>query len=340
MATYNGAKFLAEQLDSILSQTRLPDEIVICDDGSTDETETIVRARAAVSACPIRFERNPERLGYARNFLRAASLCGGDIIAFCDQDDWWHPSKLERAARPFADPDVLLVYHNVTVVDERGRALDLLYDASAERAALALQPLAPWHHSYGLVQLFRSSLRQFNPLWDRSVNHIVQAAEPVSHDQWYFFLAQVLGRVVFLDDVLGSYRQHGGNAVGAIQKRATVGASLTQRFEHYGWKDDKAAQAASARAEILKSLNPPQTEIRARALYVAECYELLAGRLSRRASMYRDGSMLQRLRNLLASARAGDYRDWPWGFDRRSIVRDLISGVLLHKYAEPAHPSS
>ena len=336
IATYNGARYLPEQLQSIFAQTRVPEEVVICDDGSSDETEAVVGSLKAAAPCPIRFERNSERLGYAGNFRRAASLCEGDIIAFCDQDDWWAPRKIERAIVPFESSDVQLVYHNARIVTSAREPIGLLYNADQEGAALAIRPIAPWHHSYGLVQLFRASLRRFDDLWDMSVNHIVQKHDPLSHDQWYFFLAQTLGRVVFLDEVLVDYRQHGTNAVGAIQKRPAAGARAWKRLEHYGWTDDKAAESARARGSIMRHLEGRGAASPERLQLLARHYDLLASRLSRRAAVYRDAGILPRFKHLLASWRAGDYSDWPWGFDRRSVLRDLISGVMLHKYDEPA----
>ncbi len=96
MATYNGARYIKTQLDSLAAQTRLPDELVITDDCSADDTEKIVLDYAATAPFPIRFERNETNLGYAQNFSRAMSLCSGDLIFLCDQDDQWLPEKLAR----------------------------------------------------------------------------------------------------------------------------------------------------------------------------------------------------------------------------------------------------
>src|SRR5688572_16778447 len=97
MATYNGATFLRQQLDSIAAQTVPPIEIHIGDDGSTDNTESIVAAFATRAPFPVRFFRNDNRLGYGANFIRTAQRCAGEWIAFCDQDDVWSPGKLAWA---------------------------------------------------------------------------------------------------------------------------------------------------------------------------------------------------------------------------------------------------
>jgi glycosyltransferase involved in cell wall biosynthesis len=110
MATYNGARFLREQLDSIATQTLLPYELVICDDGSTDATLEIAGQFAKEVSFPVRIYQNESNLGFADNFLKAASLCEGDWIAFSDQDDIWLPHKLATVSRRFND-GVLLVLH-------------------------------------------------------------------------------------------------------------------------------------------------------------------------------------------------------------------------------------
>lgn len=101
MATYNGARYLAGQLQSILAGTMLPDEIVISDDGSSDETLEIVRQIASASPVPITLLTPAERRGPSGNFERALEATTGQIIALCDQDDLWHVDRLERAVEAF-----------------------------------------------------------------------------------------------------------------------------------------------------------------------------------------------------------------------------------------------
>src|ERR1019366_197610 len=90
LCTYNGERFLSQQLASIGKQTRLPDELVVCDDSSTDRTVAIVREFAASVSFPVRVFENQRNLGSAANFERAIRLCDGDLIALSDQDDIWY----------------------------------------------------------------------------------------------------------------------------------------------------------------------------------------------------------------------------------------------------------
>src|ERR1700760_1987549 len=111
LCTYNGERFLGRQLASIQQQTRLPDELVACDDCSTDRTLEILNDFAAAAGFPVNIIRNEEKLGVAANFERAIRLCQGSLIALCDQDDIWYPSRLERSEEEFvAHPDVGLVF--------------------------------------------------------------------------------------------------------------------------------------------------------------------------------------------------------------------------------------
>ena len=117
IAAYCGEKFIAEQLESLAAQTRVPDEVIICDDSPDDLTEIAVRPLA--EKLGIRYFRNPGQLGVNRNFEKAISLCSGDIIFLCDQDDVWLPEKISKMSRIFEnDPAVSGVFCDSLVSDE------------------------------------------------------------------------------------------------------------------------------------------------------------------------------------------------------------------------------
>src|SRR5712691_364539 len=124
MCTYNGALHLREQIDSIAAQTRIPDELIVCDDNSTDETVRIVSRFATSASFPVRLCVNEQNVGSTRNFERAIRLCEGDVIALSDQDDVWLPEKLRRIEDSFLrEPGVGLVFTDAEVVDEHLRPL-------------------------------------------------------------------------------------------------------------------------------------------------------------------------------------------------------------------------
>src|SRR5438270_3377732 len=104
MTTCNGEAFVAEQLQSVLEQSRPADEIVIVDDASDDATLEVLRATAARAAGRVTISRNPSRVGVVSNFELAVKACTGDIIVLADQDDRWHGDKLEVIAGVLAEP--------------------------------------------------------------------------------------------------------------------------------------------------------------------------------------------------------------------------------------------
>jgi len=249
LATYNGAQFLAEQLASIGAQTHQPAEIIVGDDQSSDDTMAIVEAFAASSSCPVRIVRNPNRLGYRENFLHAATLATGDVIAFSDQDDIWHPEKLERCLVMLDDPSVVLVVHRVELIDQQG---DRIGHFSQGITSTGIQPpLAydPWITFWGFSMMFRRSLLS---LADRTTRFIdfVSPENLIAHDRWVMFLAQIVGCTAEVAEPLALYRQHGNNLFGAAKQAG--GESLRDRSEAY-------ATATRRMAEIVKAL-PSGTE--------------------------------------------------------------------------------
>ncbi len=104
LCTFNGERFLPRQLASIQQQTRLPDELVICDDRSTDTTLAIVRSFASSVSFPVKVMQNERNLGSTKNFENAMRLCSGDLIALSDQDDVWYPQRLARSEQELQTP--------------------------------------------------------------------------------------------------------------------------------------------------------------------------------------------------------------------------------------------
>ncbi len=103
MATYNGEKYIREQLDSLAAQEHVPAELVVTDDASTDETLAIIDEFSKIVPFPVYIHRNDRRVGYRANFMRAAALCRSELVAFCDQDDIWDPRKIAVCAETFED---------------------------------------------------------------------------------------------------------------------------------------------------------------------------------------------------------------------------------------------
>lgn len=213
MCTYNGAAYVAEQLESLARQTRLPDELVVCDDNSSDETLEIVEDFARRAAFPIRVYRNPRNLRVIKNFERAISLCQGDIIALCDQDDVWLPEKLAHFEREFAaSSEVGLVFCDLEAVDEDLRPLGFRawqsgwveFEENERRLfdeGKALNVLLTRNVITGAAMAFRANLR---PL----LLPLPNIGNEVLHDYWIGLMTASVARIKPINDTLVKYRIH------------------------------------------------------------------------------------------------------------------------------------
>jgi glycosyltransferase involved in cell wall biosynthesis len=326
LTTYNGAIHLAQQLGDLASQTRSPCELVVCDDGSTDNTLAILQNFADSAPFPVQIHRNPARLGYRQNFIQCAGLCSGDLVAFCDQDDRWSPKKLELISAQFGNPETMLVFHNALVMAPTGEAVaKLQLDGEVRKWG----PLtgSPWMFALGFTQMFRRTLVQFDDFWTDSVDQNCEG-ERLAHDQWYFFLASVIGSIVYVPDVLADYRQHGTNTYGWQR----LGSALLSRVAEEA-KDARRAvrrrlAAAEARAGILqRAADRVQGPLRDRLLQGTERYRQFAQRYQLRAALY-DGRVYSErgraFRQLLA---ARTYGKDAWQVGPLGLAMDCLIGL-------------
>ena len=128
MATYNGEKFLREQLDSIYNQTYKNIEVVVCDDCPTDGTAQILEEYKQKYG--LKYYINERNLGHAQNFGKAASLCGGEYIAFSDQDDIWLPKKIETLVSGIGNYS--LIHSDAKLIDEHGEIFSDSYEKHSQ----------------------------------------------------------------------------------------------------------------------------------------------------------------------------------------------------------------
>jgi glycosyltransferase involved in cell wall biosynthesis len=220
IATFNGSRFLDAQLRSIFDQTRLPEEIVISDDGSTDDTLSIARsyrAEAKRAGVRLRVVSHKGRSGVAANFAHAVSLSTTDVVALSDQDDVWLPHKLETLTRVVAaDPTVLMVHSDAELVDEAGKPLGMTVLESLRMTSSEKHNLVTGH---GIKALVRRNLVTGSTAMIR--RDLVARAGPIPagwlHDEWWALVAASSDGLVLNPQVLGLYRQHDDNQVGATR---------------------------------------------------------------------------------------------------------------------------
>lgn len=225
MATYNGGQYLREQLDSFLQQERLPDELIVCDDGSSDETMAILEHYAAEAPFVVKIVRNPRNLGYADNFAKAIGLCTGDLIFLSDQDDVWLPRKLQLVAdHAERQPDVLLVMNDAEIVLADGTPTGLSKLGQTRALGLGDQ-----HFVTGCcMAVRRSALDLFLPV----------PAGWGSHDSWIGRLAIALGARTIIPQVMQHYRRHGANASSTLTSR-TEKLGRLDLVREFGNKDSR-----------------------------------------------------------------------------------------------------
>ena len=214
LATYNGERYIAEQLDSIVRQTRLPDELVISDDASVDTTRAIVSDFAGRAPFPVRLLANKERLGSTRNFEVAIRACGGDIIFLCDQDDVWYPGKIALIEKRFMDDaGAGVVFTDADVVDQDLHPLGLrLWEAvrfnrprqAQFDAGDAFSVLLKRYMVTGATMAFRSRYRDL----------LLPIPDIWVHDAWIAMLMGATSQLAVLPTPLIAYRQHSANQIG------------------------------------------------------------------------------------------------------------------------------
>jgi glycosyltransferase involved in cell wall biosynthesis len=220
MATFNGERFIEEQLESIASQTVTPIELVISDDGSTDSTLSIVERFATRSKFPVRVLSPHARMGFSDNFLLAAESCSGDVIAFSDQDDVWLPSKLHEAVARLDADNSHLTMHRLTLTDSRLQPIGIINQGITEDAVFPPLSLNPFVTGWGNSFLFRRELLSLIPHAERP-SQPWHANRPLSHDTWIYVLSASFFRTSHMTSQLINYRQHNANAVGVAVNTAS-----------------------------------------------------------------------------------------------------------------------
>lgn len=300
MATYDGAAFLGEQLASIAHQSRPPDELIVVDDASNDDTAERVEAFAALAPFPVTLERNAENRSSTPTFERALTLCTGGIVFFADQDDVWHPEKIETLAGELeARPGVGAVFSNGRVVDAALQPLDhslweaLWFDAreqDAVRSGRAAEVFARHVVAAGTTLAFRSEHRglvlPFPELRD-------------CHDSWVAFLIAAVSQVRIVERELIDYRVHGGNQFGIhapslseqlelARQQIDVGAfrygveffsAARERLREHGFRSPEVEGILDAKIEHCRRREAMSTGFAARVPLVLD--EWISGRYRR-----------------------------------------------------------
>ncbi|MBG6109857.1 glycosyltransferase involved in cell wall biosynthesis [Flavobacterium sp. CG_9.10] len=205
MATFNGEKFIKEQVQSIIKQLSATDEIIISDDGSTDETINIVSAFLdprirLVQNDSSQFKPNKQSRSYqvTRNFENALSYATGDYIFLSDQDDVWEEDKVEGCLLLLKDKKINLIVHDANVVDESDKVIARSYFEKVNSQKGFFRNIVK--NSYlGCCMVFdRSILLKSLPF----------PKDLIAHDMWIGLIAEKNGKVAFVDNKFIRYKRH------------------------------------------------------------------------------------------------------------------------------------
>jgi glycosyltransferase involved in cell wall biosynthesis len=246
LGTYNGEKYLKEQIDSILWQTYSNIELIIADDCSTDGTRAVLNEYVDTYG-NIHVYFNETNLGLVHNFEKAVKYAQGEYIAFADQDDIWLPEKIQRLVDNIGDN--MLIHSDSAYIDARGNLMGK--KTSNYRHLITGKNLYTLDMESGLWVAAHSMMFR-RELLDLALPFPFSPC--LNHDGWMAYIAMLKGTITFIPEVLVLYRQHGDNMVGGLGCRKMM--KNKQPVETNSYIRQKHAE----RIDILLSRIPLGTE--------------------------------------------------------------------------------
>ena len=249
MAAYNGAPYIGEQIDSILQQTDTNWHLTISDDGSTDGTDAIIDEYTRQYSYSVQRVCSGQRFGGAKaHFFWMTQQCEAEYIAYCDDDDTWKADKLEKLRNAMQDAESrlgsntpILVFSDQTVTDEKLSVI--------APSLMRYQKQYFEHFDYRSI-LLQNVVTGGAMMVNRALAKLaLECADPsrvIMHDWWMAVVAARFGEIVYIDEPLGAYRQHGSNSVGAknVGSLAHILHKLGHTREIRRTLTDKKAQAS------------------------------------------------------------------------------------------------
>lgn len=330
ICTYEGERYLHEQLASVLDQTRLPDEVIVSDDRSTDGTVALLEHFATTAPFPVRVSTADRRLGVTRNYERAIGMCTGDVIVLGDQDDRWMPHRLRRIEEVFtATPAPALAFSDAWLADRNGQR-------TGERL-WSVVGYGPAHHErmrrdpFGQLMgrsIVSGCTLAFSAEWAPMLlpfpTEDTGTAVRVLHDRWISLCLAAAagpGGVAVVDEPLVEYRLHPRQQVGipALQIRRMV-PSAVLRWRSAAVPTREHSERLRAAAELLTLIDKRLDEHLADANEARERVASAIDHLRARSNL--GTRHVARVRGIAREWRAGRYHDYSLGL--ASAVADLV----------------
>ncbi len=309
IAAYRGEKFIGEQLQSIAAQTRIPDEVIICDDSPDELTRLEVEKFSGI--LPIRYHANPTRLGVTGNFNQALFLATGDIIFLCDQDDCWYPEKIAIMSEMLSPGEKQAVFCDSDISDAAGNPSGITHLESRGFGFLRQSPPGVWLDQLkhccrrvpaaGHDMAFTAGLLQkLLPLPDL----------PECHDTYLGVAAAALGAWRIIPNSLGIFRrhQHSTSRAGEINSwlNQLREAKISVQNNSFAWN----AALFQAVLDRLPDLDAPEIEIiKARIQHS-----------KKRAEM--DKNFFRRIPEIWHELHTGNYTRFGRGW--KNVIQDLF----------------
>jgi glycosyltransferase involved in cell wall biosynthesis len=216
LLTYNGAAFLKKQLDSILNQTLKVDEIVICDDGSTDQTIDIIQTFQNAYPGIIHLYQNEQQLGSTKNMEKCLGIAKGDLVFLADQDDIWLPHKVASICAYFeAHPNINAVFSNALLINEKDEVLQdmALWDIIGFPHATLPRTFNLFEFLYRVDNIVTGAglaIRNHKAL----LNQPFPTIKGLLHDGWIALYYATQGKLAFCAEALFQYRIHAAQQMG------------------------------------------------------------------------------------------------------------------------------
>jgi len=263
VATYNGEKFIGEQLDSILRNSFTDFEIYVCDDGSSDDTKQVVAEYMTAHPNRIHWHKNEQNLGVIRNFLCAVEQIEADYFMFCDQDDVWLPDKLAhtlscmKKAEEELPERPITVFGDATMVDGDLKPLGSSFQkvSNLNPTDVSLSHLVMENAAIGCTVMINCSVKQL-------LQEIPELPKEVRmHDCWVAMISAALGKLVFLDEELLLYRQHGNNTLGGMSDLAYARKNMGRLARIKAGLHDSCRQAGALLTVYGKYMTTEQQEV-------------------------------------------------------------------------------
>ncbi|MBE6377007.1 MAG: glycosyltransferase [Lentisphaerae bacterium] len=309
IAAYRGEKFIGEQLASIAAQTRVPDEVVICDDSPDHLTEKAVSAFREL--LNIRYYRNTPALGVAGNFNKALALADGDLVFLCDQDDLWYPEKVAVMSKAVGDEELAAVFCDSDITDADCRPLNITHLESRGYGFLKNLPPGVWEGQFLHCCRRVPAAGHDMALTGKLLEKLLPIPEiSACHDNFLGVAAAALDCWHIVPRPLGIFRRHDASASGAGK-----GVSLLSQLHEAvkSVQDDTFTwnvRLFRAVLETLPDLTPERKKLLAERIEFSE----------KRAEM--NLPFFRRLPLIYAQWRCGNYSRFGRGW--KNVIQDLF----------------